>query len=125
LREDYYVQEIVSLKKSTIRLSILGVSVLMFSMIVSTAQAEVVYFDDFDGSAGTNLNGTKPDITPGGETWQAGQYADADGTLGGGNSGNMAKAALPFTPELGKIYELSATVDNTGDWVAIGFLGRV
>ena len=110
-------------EKLTIRLSILVVSTLMFSMIVSTARAEVVYFDDFDGPAGTNLNGTRPDIVPGGETWQAGQYADADGALGGGNAGNMVTAALPFTPELGKIYELSATVDNTGDWVAVGFLG--
>jgi hypothetical protein len=111
-------------KKYTAKLSILLlVSVLMFSIIASTARAEVVYFDDFDGPAGTNLNGTKPDITPGGETWQAGQYVDADGTLGGDNAGNMATAALPFTPELGKIYELSATVDNTGDWVAVGFLG--
>jgi hypothetical protein len=65
-------------KKYTAKLSILLlVSVLMFSIIASTARAEVVYFDDFDGPAGTNLNGTKPDITPGGETWQAGQYVDA------------------------------------------------
>lgn len=97
--------------------------ILMLFLIISTAQAEIIYFDDFDGPAGSNLNGTRPDISLSGATWVAGEFADSDGTLGGGNAGNMVTAALPFTPTIGNIYELSATVDNTGDWVAVGFLG--
>ena len=94
-------------------------------VIVPVVRGEVIYFDNFDGQAGADLNGTRPDITPGGETWVAGQYIDADGTLSTGSANNMFTAALPFVPVNGMIYELSAKVDNQGDWVGIGFLSAV
>jgi hypothetical protein len=104
---------------------LLGTLVLMFVAIGSAAWAEIIYYDDFDGPSGVDLNGTMPDITTGNATWQAGQYVDADGTLCDSVAGNMFTAALPFTPSIGKIYELSVTVDNNGDWVGIGFLSGI
>ncbi|MDH7599360.1 MAG: discoidin domain-containing protein, partial [Sedimentisphaerales bacterium] len=79
-----------------------------------------IYYDNFDGTAGQDLDGTKPDVTQEGVVWQAGSAVKADGTLG-----PLFTAALPFTPELGKVYELIATFDNQGDWAAIGFLSTI
>ncbi|MBN1845998.1 MAG: immunoglobulin domain-containing protein [Sedimentisphaerales bacterium] len=93
--------------------------------ICAPGQAAIIYFDNFDGPAGVDLNGTTPDITTGGVVWQAGSYVNADGTYGQGTAGQMFTAVLPFSPRNNKIYELSASVDNTGDWVAIGFQENV
>ena len=98
-------------------------SFLLLISLASSNRAAVIYYDNFDGPNGVDLNGTTPDITPGGETWTAGSWADANGHYGGGSSGQMFTAGLPFTPSIGTIYELSATVDNHGDWVGIGFVG--
>jgi len=97
--------------------TLLAVLVLMLFAVVPATQAGVIYYDDFDGQSGMPLNGTTPDITPGGETWQAGSTIRADGDMG-----SLFTAVLPFKPLLGFVYELSATFDNQGDWVAIGFL---
>jgi len=96
--------------------------VFLLSTIVSTAQAGILYYDDFDGPAGVDLAGTTPDISFDGASWQAGTWINADGTYGGGSSGQMFTAVLPFTPIIGAAYELSAVVDNQGDWVGIAFM---
>jgi len=51
---------------------------LMLFMIVSAAQAKIIYYDNFDGLSGVDLDGTTPDITTGGETWLAGSNFGAD-----------------------------------------------
>jgi hypothetical protein len=97
------------------------------------AMGTILYYDDFDGVALAPLSGTLPDITPSGtETWAAGAdfdaagtviYHNADGSLGDG-------AYLPFVPQDGYIYKLTAFVDtrpsalrsnNPNDWIAMGF----
>ncbi len=59
---------------------------LMLFMIVSAAQAKIIYYDNFDGLSGVDLDGTTPDITTGGETWLAGSNFGADGTITFDNS---------------------------------------
>ncbi len=82
-----------------------------------------LYYDNFDGASGTDLDGTTPDITTGGNVWDAGLSVDADGYYSAlGSSGTMFTAVLPFTPIIGAVYELSASIDNTGDWMGIGFI---
>jgi hypothetical protein len=103
------------------KLFVLELVFLLFT-IVSPAQAGILYYDNFDGPAGEDLAGTTPDISYEGATWQAGTWIDADGTYGGGSSGQMFTAVLPFTPIIGAAYELSAVVDNQGDWVGIAFM---
>jgi hypothetical protein len=94
--------------------------------VMSTAQAVVIYSDDFSGSAPADLNGTVPDIRPGSETWLAGSGATAwraDGSVAGGGDAN---AFLPFSPESGKTYTLSVDANPTSpvdssNWFALGF----
>ena len=90
------------------------------------AQPGILYYDNFDGPADVNLNGTTPDITTADANWTAGTWVNADGNYGGdppGDDGRSFTAYLPFTPTPGSVYELTAEVNNTGnDWMAIGFL---
>jgi len=109
--------------------------ICLISALAAGNQAigEILYYDNFDGAAVTPLNGTLPDTTPTGtETWAAGAdfeadgkvtYHNADGSLGDG-------AYLPFVPQNGYIYTLTAFVDtrpsalrnyNPNDWIAMGF----
>jgi hypothetical protein len=91
--------------------------------LAASSQAAVIFYDNFDGLAGTNLNGTIPDITTDGAAWQAGTWVKANGSYGGGATGQTFTAALPFTPTIGAAYELSAMVNNSGtDWLGIAFL---
>lgn len=89
-----------------------------------SVQATTLFFDDFSGSGGP-LNGTTPDVTVGGEVWEAGDTFLDDGTadspIAGGPDGQAAH--LNFTPESGKIYTAEATVlNNEANWLAFGFL---
>jgi hypothetical protein len=102
-----------------VRSCILALALLLTLAGVNPAAAKTLYFDNFDGEAGVDLNGTKPDITTDGAVWEAGPNIDADGTLG-----SLFTAILPFTPETGTVYELSASFDNQGDWAGIGFLSE-
>jgi regulation of enolase protein 1 (concanavalin A-like superfamily) len=95
---------------------------LLLLAIAPAAQAGVLYYDNFDGPAGVDLQNTTPDISVGGAIWQAGAWVNADGTYGGGSANQMFSAALPFTPIIGAAYELSAVVDNQGDWMGIAFM---
>jgi len=109
-------------------------SYLMLAILLALAGSnqitgQTIYYDNFDGLSGTDLNGTTPDITTGGATWVAGNDFDADGkvTNDGGSMGDSAY--LPFVPQDHYIYELSAKIDtrvsplrnNTNDWIALGF----
>jgi hypothetical protein len=83
-----------------------------------------LFLDDFDGNAGSPLNGTTPDVTTG-ESWVAGSAFNADGTT------NQAagSATLAFNPVDGEIYTLEATYgglsaigEDESDWFALGFV---
>ena len=119
------------LEKFTTGMSILfGVLLLLSFAITSAVQAEIIYYDNFDGPSGTELNGTTPDIS-GGETWAAGSNFSADGTITYDNLGMGDSAYLPFVPLDGYIYELNAKIDcrpssyrgsaGVNDWIALGF----
>jgi hypothetical protein len=117
-------------EEGAIRLSTLLVTLILF-LTVSTIQADIIYYDNFDGPSDMELNGTSPDITPGGETWIAGSNFSADGTITYDNSSMGDSAYLPFVPQDGYIYELSAKIDSrvspfrgtsgVNDWIALGF----
>jgi hypothetical protein len=84
----------------------------------------IVYEDQFTGSGGA-LNGRFPDTFGTNTAWVAGTVWDYDGTEAyGSGTGN---AYLPFVPEPGRIYTLSATIQDTtsdaGSWTAMGFAG--
>jgi hypothetical protein len=98
------------------------IAALLILASSTPAGVKTVYFDDFDGPSDVGLAGTAPDISVSGAIWEAGSHVRADGTYGDGVTGHTFTAALPFVPESGTVYEVSATVDNQGDWFAIGFL---
>ena len=100
-----------------------------------SAQAETIYSETFsDGSVGTpsDLDGSTPDTTTGGNTWSASGWQENGSTstiftdtdiLGGGQD---QSAFLAFTPESGKIYTLSASISVpsggvANGWAALGF----
>lgn len=93
-----------------------------------------IYEDDFSGDAGTSLSGATPDVRPGTETWSFQNSTalvgfEADGTAvatGQGVLGQVA-ALLPFTPEPGRRYRLTGTMNATasGQWIALGFADRL
>ena len=81
-----------------------------------------IYFDDFNGSSGTDLAGTAPDVRPGSETWASGTADSgipgvrwkADGSvLASTTGGGGVSAVLPFSPASGNIYELSVRLNPT------------
>lgn len=89
------------------------------------ADAETIYADRFDGSG--PLDGRRPSSADGGDdaAWQtAGDgWEIADGQLR--SSGKVGSASLPFVPEPGVVYRLSASVHSRGHrrgLSAIGFL---
>ena len=74
----------------------------------SQAAIQTIYFDNFDGPVGTDLNSLAPDTTTGGAVWDAGSGIDADGTITYDAATEAAdygsSAYLPFTPVSGYIY---------------------
>jgi hypothetical protein len=102
---------------------------LAISANSSHGAAITIYEDDFSGLSTTNLNGTTPDTTTGGNTWLADTNAlrdwKADGSIDNGadSADNNGYAFLPFTPEAGKVYTLSIDMNMTsGVWFALGFM---
>lgn len=90
-----------------------------------SASAEVIYYEDFSGSVQNELDGTSPDInnSAGGNTWTASWSWRANGYLGTWASAGSS-ATLPFSPESGKVYQITATfrdVEGDGDWLALGY----
>lgn len=91
------------------------------------ASGAIIYQDNFDGSASTNLNGLAPDVDNNGgtNTWEAYSGFKANGTL---PSASVNQGAwLPFVPQAGNVYQLSVSLANIGPdgssaaWYAIGF----
>jgi hypothetical protein len=111
------------------KLFVLALVLLLALATGNQAGIHTIYYDNFDGLSGTDLNGTTPDITTGGATWVAGADFDADGkyTFPGDNMGDSAY--LPFVPADGFVYTLAAKIDtrksiprnNANDWMALGF----
>jgi hypothetical protein len=101
---------------------------LALAFASALAGQTVIYSDTFAGSGSDDLNGTTPGVSDGGASWVSGTGSSAwkaDGSVTGFVESN---AFLPFTPEAGRIYTLTATVnptaaESTGDWLAIGFSG--
>lgn len=91
--------------------------------LAGSANAVVIYSDDFAGTAATNgdnLHGTTPDTTTGGNTWVATSEYKADGTYTGIDTGPMT---LAFTPVDSREYtlDMSVTVPAGGVWTTFGF----
>jgi hypothetical protein len=81
------------------------------------AIAEDIYSQTF--AASPPIVGTTS--TTGGGTWAGSNIID----LNGNTTGVDGAVSLPFTPQSGFVYELTATIDVTaanGSWVGVGFL---
>lgn len=103
------------------------VSLLIVVGIVP-AIADVIYEDDFSGSSSVNLNGQAPDVRPGTETWQVLETGyttwKSDGSIEVPAANQNRNALLPFTPESGKVYTLSLTMNpQNSDYFSVGFTG--
>jgi hypothetical protein len=91
-----------------------GTAVGSVSAINLTAGATVIYSQTFAGS----LVGTTP--TTGSGTW-----AGTNIIMNGNTTGEDGAVSLPFTPQSGFIYDLTATIDviaANGSWLGVGFL---
>jgi hypothetical protein len=129
---DLYFLEEEEMKKVKLLCVLLPVLLLALAAGNQAMGDVTLYYDNFDGAAGTDLHGTTPDITTGGATWVAGVDFDADGTVTYANvDGSLGDGAyLPFTPVGGTVYTLTAFIDtrpsplrsnNPNDWIAMGF----
>jgi hypothetical protein len=93
--------------------------------------AAIIYQDNFDGSATTNLNGLAPDVDNNGgtNTWVAYSGYKANGQIA--TASVNQGAWLPVTPLPGLIYTLSASFTGVGpdgtslSWIAVGFAKQV
>ena len=98
------------------------VTALAVLMMVGSAHATQIYFDDFSGSAGDDLNGTTPDVSTTGESWIAtSPDVKADGSFT--SPSNATSMTLAFTPADGFVYTLDVQIENVsgGHWVQFGF----
>ncbi|MBN1510600.1 MAG: hypothetical protein JXB13_01165, partial [Phycisphaerae bacterium] len=101
--------------------------VLGLNVATALEEGDVIYSDPLNG-ADTTLTGTAPRDRGGvgANPWTAnarGVFRANGRVEGRGRSGVF----LPFTPEAGKVYTLSAEVDATGDdagWISLGFAAR-
>jgi hypothetical protein len=95
------------------------------TLAVVTPVVTTNYLDYFTHFA-INLNGNSPDTVGTNQVWiadSAGSWYD-DGTEAGASPavGVSADAFLPFVPQAGHLYSLSANIDCTsGSWIALGF----
>jgi hypothetical protein len=94
-------------------------------LAVSAAPAATIYLDPLNGAGTTALDGTTPGSRGGTGTdaWAAGSDFKADGSVSG--AGDEQGAWLPFVPQAGKVYTLSADVDvdtvSGSNWITLGF----
>ena len=103
-----------------------GLSALALGLMVGTgqqAEASTIYNETFSGLSTTDLNGTAPDTTTGGEVWSASTDWNKDGSTDAA-AGSDDNAFLAFTPTSGNVYTLSATLatPSGSSWAAIGFV---
>lgn len=91
------------------------------SLFVSTGHAQshvqsLILQHDFSGSASDSLNGVAADV--GGVYWVAGPRFAADGSI---TTGSANSAWLPFVPEAGKVYQLSAQLTSSTSTAGLSF----
>ena len=110
-------------------LAVAALALATITGLAGTAAATpvTIYSDTFPGSATAPLNGTSPAVGPAGAAWTAGTNWNADGSYS--SVGGYQNAFLPFSPAVGKIYTLAATIGPTGtgsgEWIALGFAQSV
>jgi len=105
---------------------IIACGLIVPQAVSSPAQdAQILYFEDFNGSASEPLQGKVPNKCQEFATWQSGGDADSEWKADGSIKGSADPVALlPFKPESGKVYTLSIDiVDIQGykGWLALGF----
>jgi|GEM_PF-629676 len=100
----------------------------------AVGNAQIIYSNDFtSGSSGVSIEGSPPTVANNvaggnsGAQWNivsnnasAGAYMSTDGTVGP----TQNSCLLPFTPQSGYIYTLTASVTFTtdpGNWITMGF----
>ncbi len=91
----------------------------------SPALAVVIYQDTFDGDGSAGLNGAAPNVAIIPATWTSGTNLLNNGVQDGTGA---FTALLPFTPEQGGVYTLTASFNPSGsglNWLAAGFAQRV
>jgi hypothetical protein len=91
------------------------------SILVITPVVDTIYEDGFSSSG--DLNGLFPSAA-GARAWNAATNGawTVDGSEAVANTTSSANAYLPFVPQAGKVYTLSADIECTaGSWIAIGF----
>lgn len=106
-------------------------AVIMVVFGCSMGNAQVIYSNVFNGTAVT-LNGTAPTVAnsvAGGVSsalWTCTFTNGVDGTVlaNGTINNNSGSVLLPFTPQLGCIYYMTASLTvpaSMGNWIAMGF----
>jgi len=96
-------------------------SVGAFEQVIAPV-INVIYQDTFSNVT-NSINGNFPD-TVGNQRWIANGQWGSDGTeaVASTTNNNSANAFLPFIPQAGNVYTLSAAIDCTsGSWIALGF----
>jgi len=108
------------MNRSRILLALALVAMAALVLASTSANAAVIYSDDFSGSGAAELNGTTPDVTTGGATWVATSNYKADGSF---TLANNATMTLAFTPVDGLVYTLDAQIEDLGGshWAQFGF----
>ena len=115
-------------KKKVVFNKIACLAAFMIVSMQETVSAATVYFDDFSGLSGTDLNGVAPDTRPGSETWASTTGTPAPWKADGSKASSGSEVALlPFTPAVNKVYTLTLDVnpdDGTAGWFSVGFTQR-
>ncbi len=97
--------------------AIAGAAFAATGLLASMTSANIIYQDNFSGSASTNLNGAAPTIDNGpSATWTAGNQNGLGGWSDNGAVGlqsTSGTAYLLFTPNSGTIYTLSEGITVT------------
>jgi hypothetical protein len=104
----------------------------LFVAAAGPARAGTIYADAFDRSPASGLNGAVPGTRSGADggsgtaVWTASDALfRADGSVVNNSNKSDGSAALPFTPQAGRVYTLGADVDTTTgiqpSWIALGF----
>jgi hypothetical protein len=117
-----------------------GLALFLLGGTCAMAQTPTtIYFESFSGST-ENLHGTTPETTSAfaggtlGATWRAGGNLNGNGIvvddLGGtGNNVAAGTALLPFVPQQGYLYTLSANIygdsGTVNRWLGLGFVQGV
>lgn len=118
------IRKSFSKTRRTILIALGSLSLTTAAGMAGTASANVIYQDNFNGSASTPLNGAAPTTGPAGTTWVAGPGWYDNGTQTSSGAGN-SNAYLPYTVTTGHIYTLTAGLNPNnvfGGWFGLGFI---